>query len=297
MRDAGVLLIFILFIVRILTEHTSNVDEFESNVAENIANVNNEDGNQNVTRKNDTQSDKKIYFKKSSSMLMLVAKPAGNTVSLKCPAGGNPTPNITWFKDGFTPERNSGATIHYKKWTMEMEECTTQDIGNYTCVVCNVHGCLNHTFRVDIIERFPSKPYIKEGFQKNLTVVTNGRAKFSCPIISDQEVYVKWIKNPYVQTDDSTCIENGIILQNGTENIDEEVFVIENVTHADEGWYTCVVSNSFGTVCASAYLKVVDEDRTEKPNLRTASVITFVISFLIAAMMITLIIMCCKIKK
>lgn len=33
---------------------------------------------------------------------------------------------------------------------------------------------------------------------------------------------------------------------------------IENITHADEGWYTCVAANSLGTTAAKAYLHVVD---------------------------------------
>lgn len=33
---------------------------------------------------------------------------------------------------------------------------------------------------------------------------------------------------------------------------------LKNVTHKDEGWYTCVAANSLGTTTASAYLRVVD---------------------------------------
>lgn len=33
---------------------------------------------------------------------------------------------------------------------------------------------------------------------------------------------------------------------------------LENVTHSDEGWYTCIAANSLGTTFASAYLRVVD---------------------------------------
>lgn len=37
-----------------------------------------------------------------------------------------------------------------------------------------------------------------------------------------------------------------------------EELKLENVTHSDEGWYTCVAANSLGTTAASAYLQVVD---------------------------------------
>ncbi|KAL6968808.1 receptor protein-tyrosine kinase [Sarracenia purpurea var. burkii] len=38
-----------------------------------------------------------------------VGKPAGNTVRLKCLAGGNPPLNFNWLKDGFPPIRSLGA--------------------------------------------------------------------------------------------------------------------------------------------------------------------------------------------
>lgn len=37
-----------------------------------------------------------------------------------------------------------------------------------------------------------------------------------------------------------------------------EVLEIHNVTHEDEGWYTCIAGNSLGVTYASAYLHVVD---------------------------------------
>lgn len=34
--------------------------------------------------------------------------------------------------------------------------------------------------------------------------------------------------------------------------------MLENVTYADEGWYTCIAANSLGHTVGSAYLRVVD---------------------------------------
>jgi len=48
--------------------------------------------------------------------------------------------------------------------------------------------------------------------------------------------------------------------QNGgqSDDVNQEFLQLTNVTHADEGWYTCVAGNSLGMSFASAYLKVVD---------------------------------------
>lgn len=43
-------------------------------------------------------------------------------------------------------------------------------------------------------ERFPAKPYIKEGYPKNITALVNSTVKFECPqILTDLEPYIQWI--------------------------------------------------------------------------------------------------------
>lgn len=56
---------------------------------------------------------------------------------------------------------------------------------------------------------------------------------------------------------------------------------IENVTHADEGWYTCVAANSLGTTAAKAYLHVVDGKPLQKWNLQSPAYLIFRFSLLI----------------
>ena len=43
-------------------------------------------------------------------------------------------------------------------------------------------------------ERFPHKPYINEDFPKNVTALINHTAIFRCPIVSDLEPYIQWVK-------------------------------------------------------------------------------------------------------
>lgn len=44
------------------------------------------------------------------------------------------------------------------------------------------------------IERYPSKPYIKEGYPGNITVLVNDTVQLSCPPVSDLEPYLYWIR-------------------------------------------------------------------------------------------------------
>lgn len=53
-------------------------------------------------------------------------------------------------------------------------------------------------------ERFPHKPYIKEGFPKNVTVLVNSTAKFQCEVVSDMEPFLQWMRVSYKPDDDDS---------------------------------------------------------------------------------------------
>ena len=66
---------------------------------------------------------------------------------------GNPEPNITWTKDGATPSRVLGS-VRYGRWSLILEDLVVSDSGNYSCIVCNLCGCISFTFKVDIVGMF-----------------------------------------------------------------------------------------------------------------------------------------------
>ncbi|XP_018365757.1 PREDICTED: fibroblast growth factor receptor homolog 1-like isoform X2 [Trachymyrmex cornetzi] len=196
-------------------------------------------------------------FNKTDEMHTLVVKPAGSMMRLKCPSVGNPRPNITWLKNNEEPKRDIGS-VSKTKWTLRLEDLVTKDSGNYTCIVCNYLGCINYTFKVDIIERFPHKPYINEDFPKNVTALVNSTAIFRCPIVSDLEPFIQWIKVAKNPGDQEDSPPNGTVLQAGTNAEDPEELKLYNVTEKDEGWYTCIAQNTLGETFSSAYLRVVE---------------------------------------
>lgn len=83
-----------------------------------------------------------------------IMKPAGNTIALKCKAQGNPTPNITWFKDGETPPKRDLGDFRLGHWGLVMEDAVTGDSGNYTCVVCNHLGCISFSYKVTVLGKW-----------------------------------------------------------------------------------------------------------------------------------------------
>uniref|UniRef100_A0A8C5UKH7 Fibroblast growth factor receptor 2 n=1 Tax=Microcebus murinus TaxID=30608 RepID=A0A8C5UKH7_MICMU len=84
----------------------------------------------------------------------LHAVPAANTVKFRCPAGGNPTPTMRWLKNGkeFKQEhRIGGYKVRNQHWSLIMESVVPSDKGNYTCVVENGYGSINHTYHLDVV--------------------------------------------------------------------------------------------------------------------------------------------------
>ncbi|KAF3420845.1 hypothetical protein E2986_02606 [Frieseomelitta varia] len=167
--------------------------------------------NETAGEHNNTAPARPPSFNKSVEMPNVVVKPAGNMLRLRCPSFGNPRPNITWYKNNEEPKRTLG-TVVMSKWTFRLEDLVPEDSGNYTCVVCNELGCINRTSKVEIVERFPHKPYINVDFPKNVTAVMNSTVTFKCPIVSDLEPYIQWLKVVEYPGDQENS-PTGILLQ------------------------------------------------------------------------------------
>ncbi|XP_054004822.1 fibroblast growth factor receptor homolog 1-like isoform X2 [Hylaeus anthracinus] len=227
----------------------------ESDAADNDAD-NEKSDNETAGEHNNTAPDGAPSFNKSIEMPNVVVKPAGNMLRLRCPSLGNPRPNITWLKNNEEPKRMLG-TYLVSKWTFRVEDLVPEDSGNYTCVVCNYLGCINRTTKVEIVERFPHKPYIKDEFPKNVTALLNSSVNFTCSIVSDLEPYMQWFRVPEYPGDKEKS-PKGILVQDGRDVPNPEVLELYNVTEKDEGWYTCIAQNTLGETFSSAYLRVVE---------------------------------------
>uniref|UniRef100_A0A6P7G0E4 Hemicentin-1-like isoform X1 n=1 Tax=Diabrotica virgifera virgifera TaxID=50390 RepID=A0A6P7G0E4_DIAVI len=93
------------------------------------------------------------YFTRKNQMPRLLVKPAGNMVRLTCRAEGNPKPNITWYRDDKSPPTRKLGNIKISPVSLTLEDLVPNDAGNYTCLVCNIVGCINFTFAVDVVVR------------------------------------------------------------------------------------------------------------------------------------------------
>ncbi|XP_055976454.1 fibroblast growth factor receptor 2 isoform X4 [Sorex fumeus] len=197
----------------------------------------------------------------------LHAVPAANTVKFRCPAGGNPTPTMRWLKNGkeFKQEhRIGGYKVRNQHWSLIMESVVPSDKGNYTCVVENEYGAINHTYHLDVVERSPHRPILQAGLPANASTVVGGDVEFVCKVYSDAQPHIQWIK--HVEKNGSKYGPDGlpylkVLKHSGINSSNAEVLALFNVTEADAGEYICKVSNYIGQANQSAWLTVLPKEQ------------------------------------
>uniref|UniRef100_A0A8C9L061 Fibroblast growth factor receptor n=2 Tax=Phocoena sinus TaxID=42100 RepID=A0A8C9L061_PHOSS len=182
-----------------------NVDSetvyFMVNVTDAISSGDDEDdtdGSEDFVSEN-SNSKRAPYWTNTEKMeKRLHAVPAANTVKFRCPAGGNPTPTMRWLKNGkeFKQEhRIGGYKVRTQHWSLIMESVVPSDKGNYTCVVENDYGSINHTYHLDVVERSPHRPILQAGLPANASAVVGGDVEFVCKVYSDAQPHIQWIKH------------------------------------------------------------------------------------------------------
>ncbi|XDV49852.1 hypothetical protein PO909_019024 [Leuciscus waleckii] len=230
----------------------------------------------------------------------LHAVPAANTVKFRCAAAGNPKPKMRWLKNAkpFRQEdRMGGYKVRLQHWTLIMESVVPSDKGNYTCLVENSYGSINHTYTLDVVERSPHRPILQAGLPANITVHVGGDAKFVCKVYSDAQPHIQWLQHivkngsrygpdglPYVR----------VLKRSGINSSDVEVLLLTNVTEEDSGEYTCQVSNYIGQVSQSGWLTVLpaepDAIETDYPPDYVEIAIYCIGVFLIACMVVIVVV-------
>lgn len=237
----------------------------------------------------------------------LHAVPAANTVKFCCPAGGNPTPTMRWLKNGkeFKQEhRIGGYKVRNQHWSLIMESVVPSDKGNYTCVVENEYGSINHTYHLDVVERSPHRPILQAGLPANASTVVGGDVEFVCKVYSDAQPHIQWIK--HVEKNGSKYGPDGlpylkVLKHSGINSSNAEVLALFNVTEEDAGEYICKVSNYIGQANQSAWLTVLpkqqapvrEKEITASPDYLEIAIYCIGV-FLIACMVVTVIL--CRMK-
>ncbi|XP_063100935.1 fibroblast growth factor receptor 2 isoform X6 [Cavia porcellus] len=265
------------------------------------------DGSEDFVSENSNNKRAPYWTNTEKMEKRLHAVPAANTVKFRCPAGGNPTPTMRWLKNGkeFKQEhRIGGYKVRNQHWSLIMESVVPSDKGNYTCVVENEYGSINHTYHLDVVERSPHRPILQAGLPANVSTVVGGDVEFVCKVYSDAQPHIQWIK--HVEKNGSKYGPDGlpylkVLKHSGINSSNAEVLALFNVTEADAGEYICKVSNYIGQANQSAWLTVLpkqqapvrEKEITPSPDYLEIAIYCIGV-FLIACMVVTVIV--CRMK-
>nr|XP_045017079.1 fibroblast growth factor receptor 3 isoform X4 [Jaculus jaculus] len=234
----------------------------------------------------------------------LLAVPAANTVRFRCPAAGNPTPSISWLKNGkeFRGEhRIGGIKLRHQQWSLVMESVVPSDRGNYTCVVENKFGSIRQTYTLDVLERSPHRPILQAGLPANQTAVLGSDVEFHCKVYSDAQPHIQWLK--HVEVNGSKVGPDGtpyvtVLKTAGANTTDKELEVLSlhNVTFEDAGEYTCLAGNSIGFSHHSAWLVVLpaEEELMEADEAGSvyAGVLSYGVGFFLFILVVAAVTLC-----
>ncbi|CAN7986006.1 unnamed protein product, partial [Ixodes hexagonus] len=183
-------------------------------------------------------------------------EPVGSTVRLNCNARGNPTPRVSWFKDGQPFRQNNRPTDQF---TLHLAHLTKNDSGEYTCVVANRLGSVQWMYQLDVYERFKPTPTVVCQ-DRNRTAAEGEDVVVRCEVYSYLTAFVRWIKHYHVNGtyfDKNGAPYAKLIKDAAAADVREPfTLTLNNVTLNDAGYYTLLANSPSGASHQSVFVRV-----------------------------------------
>ncbi|XP_055025429.2 myopalladin [Misgurnus anguillicaudatus] len=213
----------------------------------------------------------------------------GLPVTFTCKVVGIPVPKVYWFKDG---KQILKKNEHYQKiregdgtCSLHIEAATSDDDGNYTVMAANPQGrisCSGHLI-------------VQTGPLRNRPVVHSQRVRARVQEVEGESTQERFFRPHFLQAPGDMLAHEGRLcrldckvsglphpeimwLLNGKPiypNITHRMMVRENgvhslvidpLTQADHGTYTCIASNKAGQSSFCLDLRVVEKEMKQAPH-------------------------------
>lgn len=171
---------------------------------------------------------------------------AGDSVDLDCIMAGEPTPTITWYKDG---ERLSETSE-----TFLLEDTEKAD---YMCVGENSGGSVNVTFHVNTRNPPEVIDWLLKHKNDSTVMFDEESTNFlNCPVKGEPEPTIKWLRDDKPLTNSSE-----IVISENSQNIRFHD-IEKNIT----GSFKCVAENSEGSVELHFNVALNEPPKFRKPD-------------------------------
>ncbi|XP_039504401.1 myopalladin [Pimephales promelas] len=212
----------------------------------------------------------------------------GIPVTFTCKVVGIPIPKVYWFKDG---KQILKKNEHYRKiregdgtCSLHIEAATSDDDGNYTVMAANPQGrisCSGHLIvqtgpvrnrpmvhaqrvraRVQEVEGEPAQErFFRPHFLQapGDMLAHEGRlCRLDCKVSGLPHPEIMWLLNGKPIYPDIT--HRMLVRENGIHSL-----VVDPLTQADDGTYTCIASNKAGQSSFCLQLRVVEKELKQAP--------------------------------
>ncbi|KAM9325336.1 hemicentin-2 [Gastrophryne carolinensis] len=157
----------------------------------------------------------------------------GRSVVLPCVAHGDPTPSLTWYKDGVALRVSEQDSLQGPDGSISVMEVQFSDSGNYRCVASSSAGEDTLEFKLEVLE----PPNFKHNSEVFLEKTTHEAVILECPVQGTPIPQVRWLKNGIVLTSN---LAGMVQLSNGS-------LLIESPLPSHSGDYICLATNEAGS--------------------------------------------------
>lgn len=177
----------------------------------------------------------------------------GEPYKLTCKVSGEPTPTVTWFKDGIEIPLDTRVKTRFDGKTCELSftNLKLDDTGNYKCIISNDLGEVQSSVDVEVKKR-SRKPEVVERMT-DVDVTEGEDARLEVKVSGHPTPDVQWYRGRKKLKDDERVTiekpdEDGVYALN-----------IKDTNVDDSDIYKCIASNDVGDTEVKAELKIKEK--------------------------------------
>ncbi|XP_029875055.1 coiled-coil domain-containing protein 141 isoform X2 [Aquila chrysaetos chrysaetos] len=184
----------------------------------------------------------------------------GSPVTLEVEVTGFPEPTLTWYKKGqkLTADEHLKLLQKETKHTLFIRKVCDKDAGLYVVRAKNLNGTISSSAILHVKVQGKQPNFIQKF--GHTTLQEGEDLILHCTIHGKPKPHVCWMK------DDIHMVSGDI----STEKLGDTYYLLKrNVVLADTGKYICVASNEIGKARCSAFVTVIEKNKT--PEISTVT--------------------------